>query len=315
MVAFLQSGLNTKSAYSLTGIVSSDQFISVIQPAYEKIMSALNDNFSGENYLKSYLSNFLRNSGEKARGKKNRGVDYTIEYIIDEGGNITADLSGLFSSMFALGTENEGRYTDAENVYDPAISDIESLIKEFPGSMFVYNGAINVTKGGTGSTAAARRGKAIENLNAPNTMSIRTFNRYQVDPKAGGVNNNIIKDIKDEEGNSKIDPDIAKKIDQDIQDLIDNSKGMNIVFDKNGYGKSLLTQDRNGNMIAPQTFIYLSEQLLENFNYINPEYLTLDVSGTQPGLLNIQNAQKISDQEIKELNDDQVRDLQKICKL
>jgi hypothetical protein len=146
-------------------------------------------------------------------------------------------------------------------------------------------------------------------------VGLRTFNRYQVNPKAGGLQNNILKDSKDSKGNNIVNSDIAKKIDADIQAIIDNAKGKTIKFSDAGYGASLLSKDKDGNMFAPQTFIYLSKQLLENFDYINPGYLALDVSGNQPGMFQVQEAQQISDQEIKELNDQQVRDLQKLCKL
>ena len=323
MVAFLQSGLNNKSLYSLTSIVSSDQFISVVSPAYSKAMRALNSSTKSDKYLKNYLFKFLETTGLNARASKGRGKDFTINYAIDQEGSLEVnDFFNLFEKLlFGRGFANEGKYTEAENTYNPngagGVFDTEASIKKMeanPNNLYVYDGAM-IVEGGTGSTPAAIANKKINDAALNNTVGLRTFNRYQVNPKVGGLQNNILKDSKNAEGTNIVNPEIAKKIDADIQAIIDNAKGKTIKFSQEGYGSTLLDKDKNGNMFAPQTFVYLSQQLLENFDYINPNYLELDVSGNKPGAFNIQKAQQISDQEIKELSDAQVRDLQKLCKL
>ena len=78
-----------------------------------------------------------------------------------------------------------------------------------------------------------------------------------------------------------------------------------LVFDEFGYGQYMIGYVENAPTIskptlkgpAPQTFLYLSEQLYRNFGYINPHYLLLP-----QGRAAVQKGQPITDDEIIEQN-------------
>ena len=199
----------------------------------------------------------------------------------------------------------EGKYQPAKDVFDVDAALTIEEIQQNPDVIFVYEGA--ETEGlGTGQGEGAKH-KKIKNVNTNNVLPLTVNRNYALQ--------NTFKDVKDEAGNMVIDPKLKELIDNDIQTLLAYSDRP-IRFSSKGYGKELIKQDkkRNTPMPAPQAFIYLSEQLLENFGYINPGFLSLDMSGNKPGIEAVQEAQEISDAEIKELNREAVLDLIKLCK-
>ena len=313
MVAYLQSGLNTRTTYSLTSIVPVEDFMNVMGPAYTRAINALESKDS--KLLEQYLLKFAANS--KQRALTGRGKNYSIEAILADDGLQDTSLADIFTRLlFGIGTEQEGKYTEADDTYSSVVSTDREIIimKDNTDNTYVFNGAI-MNEGGTGSSIQNIADKKINDAGLANTIGLRTNMRYQVNPKAGGIQNDKIKDLV-ENGVNSIDPEIQSRIDADIEEMIQAEKdGQTLKFAQEGYGQNLLSKDRNGKMFAPQTFLYLSKQLFENFNYLNPGYLELNVSGIQPGLLAVQSAQQISDVEIKELNDEAVRDLMKKCKL
>jgi alkylated DNA repair dioxygenase AlkB len=212
---------------------------------------------------------------------------------------------------------SEGKYKLAKDTFNSTL-DGPTLIQEMknnPDVTYIYNG-VEVVGKGSGNGPVNIKNKAINDSGLSNTIPLRSNKRYAPSRQAGGFNNDMYKDIKDDQGRNVIDPNVKEIIDEDIKAIQDEISNNGVVrFDSNGYGQSLLKKDKNQNMFAPQTFVYLSQQLYEKFGYLNPGYLELDISGTKPGVLGIQNAQEISDVEIKELNDEAVRDLMKLCKL
>ena len=103
--------------------------------------------------------------------------------------------------------------------------------------------------------------------------------------------------------------DNKEMIDEAIRDIKEklNEPGPQkyLVFDDFGYGQYMIGYVENAPTIsrptlkgpAPQTFLYLSEQLYRNFGYINPHYLLLP-----QGRAVVQEGQPITDDEIIEQN-------------
>lgn len=110
---------------------------------------------------------------------------------------------------------------------------------------------------------------------------------------------------------------IKKAVDEQTQELIAmRNAGKTIVFPSDGIGQNFLT-------VAPQSFVYLSKQLLENFGYRNPSFekvsLILEPTG-QTGLDYIQEFYKgKADAESGELaqtvSDKEVIEQIKFCKI
>ena len=107
--------------------------------------------------------------------------------------------------------------------------------------------------------------------------------------------------IKDALTDETIDEN-KKDIDDAIAKLLDEQeKGKILVFDANGYGQYMIGynettgQKLSSEPIAPDTFLYLSQQLFINFGYVNPHYLDY-VEGRRE----VQKSQPITDDEILE---------------
>lgn len=68
----------------------------------------------------------------------------------------------------------------------------------------------------------------------------------------------------------------------------------------------MLESDKNGNQYAPQTFVYLSEQLYKNFGFVNPNYLSNSVNNAvvKESVARLQETQDITDKEINKTIDD-----------
>jgi hypothetical protein len=89
------------------------------------------------------------------------------------------------------------------------------------------------------------------------------------------------------------------------------AEGYELIFDFRGYGQYMAghneyVENKEGkpdfDASAPETFNYLSQQLFENFGYLNPNYLK-----TLEGRRIVQSRQPVTDEEIF--------DLKKSCKL
>lgn len=101
-------------------------------------------------------------------------------------------------------------------------------------------------------------------------------------------NQEFFYDDVDESGKHTINPDVKAAIDESIEITIKmrDEKRLIPVFSKAGYGQYMIGaddstgkmfKDKNGNNIgiavAPETFKYLSTRLLEEFGYINPNFV------------------------------------------
>jgi hypothetical protein len=107
-------------------------------------------------------------------------------------------------------------------------------------------------------------------------------------------------------------------IEKGIQNLIKlRNEGKILVFDDNGYGNSLLGYGFSEKFIkedkvlatapAPETFVYLSKRLYEEFGYVNPGYTRVEkTTGSGKALME----QIVANQPV---TDDSVREKFKEC--
>jgi hypothetical protein len=108
--------------------------------------------------------------------------------------------------------------------------------------------------------------------------------------------------------NGLVEPNAIVK--EQIDKFIEHAKevkasGMQLGFPVAGIAQYM----RKGDIFARQTFLYLSQQLYENFGYLNPQYLNTDT-----GVSRVQLGQEVTDEEIKQLNNQSVLDFIKLCK-
>ena len=199
----------------------------------------------------------------------------------------------------------EGNSYNPTNLFDSA----ETLANNDQNTLFIYNLA-------TEDATNAKGGDRHLHGKGPMVFGLPTVKAYN--QPAGGERLDLYRDV---DGN--IDPELKLAIDEAIAELVEKQeKGMQLKFNAQGYGQEMLAKDKNGNIFAPQTFVYLSQQLLNNFGYINPNFLR---TGTGKNMMQAkwyeQGYQSFTDQmiqkereaEIQELDDAYVKELMKSC--
>jgi hypothetical protein len=127
-----------------------------------------------------------------------------------------------------------------------------------------------------------------------NKLGLPTYRYYNIEAREV---------IKDEDLDS---PDPNKNMRNRIDEAINllkqkRDEGKTLVFSRTGYGmewnnRPILKAGYPFSTAAPETFIYLSEQLYKNFGYVNPGYQKLE-----QGVKVIQEVQDITDEEVLEL--------------
>jgi hypothetical protein len=201
--------------------------------------------------------------------------------------------------------------------YDP-VEKKEGLIRLDETNFFaVYNGVVtpgaSVYSDGQ-STPASTKGKVdirdryMEHSGFTNKATLITRNKY-----SGGA---LVEFFTD-----NIDPETGKASMHDwVKQIIDNcldgiqaqiDAGLTPIFNQAGYGQYMIGADDStgkmikdadgkviGQPIARETFLYLSQQLMQRFGFMNPNYVT-QPEGQQEFVKAID--QPVSDQEYMDL--------------
>jgi len=371
LVAFLQSGFNTKSRYSLVRLVDSAPITRLLEKSTKallrhfesrKVIRERKNLTIAEMGLSGILNDYFKKfkDANRSRMGKIRGKDYFTGVRFKQKPN------GVLSGSYDLGInaekteiltvkkgdqkfdnhlrnpkkvgdlvvsnekkyeissvstikDNEGKviaitYNGIEisETFDivpprsltPGTQDyiqaspmetLTAMLQNNPENIYLYNHAINARSAGTSMDDSRLHNKASNVFGLPTRM-------YYSNP-AGQERGSV---IRDKDGD--IDPDVKIAIDNAIEQLVEESVGKTIVFNNKGYGQDMLDTGTNGSMFAPQTFLYLSKQLFENFGYINPGYLK-----TGTGKAVVQEKQEVSDIKIKEVNKQAVLDFMNHC--
>jgi hypothetical protein len=178
-------------------------------------------------------------------------------------------------------------------------------IKLKPKTTYVYDAPVE-NKGGP------REGSEfLNNVDAPNKLGLPTKMMYAQSAPGAQVRSDILRDV-----DGKINPKVKTAIDVAINNLMEHvAQGQEIAFSAQGYGFEMLNTNKSGDQYAPKTFLYLSEQLYNNFGYINPGYLSNNANNETvvAAYAQIQGNQNISDVEIQELSNKEVEEFMKNC--
>lgn len=159
-----------------------------------------------------------------------------------------------------------------------------------------YNEAENIGPSlaatGTSSAPVAKgakltidiRDRYIAHSDFQNKAGIITRKKY----RGGAAEEFFIDGVNPETGNPTVNPEAKELIDQSIDRLkrVRDDRGLSPVFSNAGYGQYMIGADdstgkiitnekgeRIGIAVAPETFKYLSTRLLEEFGYINPNFV------------------------------------------
>ena len=279
MVAFLQSGLNTSSKFSITRLMPQDSYIRLMEkPIKDKIANLSNAYL--ENYYKMFVQqNSVTRSRLRDRFKDYAQSDIDIQYarLLPEE-ELTATIRTQPSG---------GRFIRKGVVVDS--QEAQKLMVNNPDLIFMYRDVL----GNKSAAIAGPDDLYFRNQSLPNKMGVpdRTTSALTVQ--------DLVKDV-----DGKPNPTIVKAID-DMVEAIEKS-GKTPVFSENGYGQEwigVVPEDvKNQNVknailtkTAPQTFLYLSKVLFDKFGFVNKNY-----DKTNTGRSVIQAKQPITDEMVLE---------------
>jgi len=179
------------------------------------------------------------------------------------------------------------------------ISGSVAHVTQNPNILFVYTGALEPNQKLTTLSQKNINDKFMNNA-GENTFGLPIVKNYSVNAGKTGS----IRDTNE----GAVDADVKLAIDQALDNLevLANSY-QSISFPTTGLGLDML-EVVGGKQLAPQTFIYLSQQLHQRFGFINPKYLE-----TMEGTKQILESQPIQDKDVKIIKDDLLRDFIKNC--
>ena len=291
VIAFLQSGMNTRSKYSLIRIVPQKPIMDMISKPIKGFMSVLKKD-GGKYVLPEFFREFKSQNNRSSGQSKIRGKNYFTGTDISAKGWVQKSIK---QEDLAIGFSSGSAYNPKQTTYDPTIGRVAltKIAADNPNTLYVYNQARTTGGGNLGDSV-------LDGMT--NAFGIET--RVSYGDVAGRMRSSIIRDL-----NGAIDPFVKEAIDENLTMLEEaKSQGMKIVFNKEGYGQDMQEKNKKGNMFAPETFVYLSEQLLERLEYLNPGFVE-----TKEGVDLVQAKQKVSDVKIVEKNDQAVRDYMNQC--
>jgi hypothetical protein len=297
-VAFLQSGLSTKSTFSMTRIVPQSQFLAMMEEPVKAYGQDINPIILDTFYDKFTNLNSKANRSTRVR-YKNYAVDTTLGQSVKEwdkyknaGGlkKYEADqaekpTNELYREPFALYPYRDKKGLVTYSIEDTKVNRVKELVEKNPDTVFVYNAATD------NPNQADVQDFPLSKTGTGNTLGIPTRKGYGIKPA------NQFTDA---------DFDTAKKlIDAQIAQLLEYQKaGKTIAFNEMGYGqymiggndKDVYNSANPANAVAPRIFEYLSTELFKNFGYINRNFDTRD-----EGRRVIQEGQPITDEMVRDM--------------
>ena len=245
-----------------------------------------------------------------------------------EGVTPSIDFNNDFDSKTLVPSETNRLYKTEEDI---ASSKLLSILEDNVTGLRTFRYALDKTSGTAGKGVLTEETARIIRQDYPNALMI--FNDFlNLKGNTAGTNsvwralgdNGFGLSTKVGPSPTKVGSDKINMSDALTDETLDNNKEMideaikdikeylaepgpqkYLVFDDFGYGQYMIGYVENAPTIsrptlkgpAPQTFLYLSEQLYRNFGYINPHYLLLP-----QGRAVVQEGQPITDDEIIEQN-------------
>jgi hypothetical protein len=290
LVGFLQSGMSTKSMFSINRAMPQDLFIRLMERPIKEYTEKLNP-LALDFFYEKFLSQNSLSSRSKTR--KRFKDYYSQDFSLDETYKLHKEGVKEYSprpyaeeAKTLIGTNEDGVTVMSSSMINLDVA--TAMAAENPDSIFVFNDAFQAVP----LTFPQRllQDRNFRGLPISNKFGLPTYTVYSV------TENSAVKDI-----NGTIAPFMKQKIDDAIDSLkAEAERGMKLVFNSSGYGQEWI-----GNFIDPkykdiraraeQTFLYLSERLYKEFGYVNPGY---DL--TTQGKKTLQELQPITDDDVRE---------------
>ena len=269
--ALLQSGIDTRSSFSLVKYVPQDAYLELVKKPYNDFLNTLKSESSSDElftYTQLLVSQYSQQNPISRKLRNYVGPLETTKESEFLGQYLTK------SGMFKITVDNvTGIITvdpDTSKVLNDA--DMEELYKQLPdNALVIYNEIIDLKSGTAGNNSAYRalKDKAI---GIPTKLGSFPTNAK------GGQENRISMSaaITDEMADLEFDT-----ITEYIKEQRDQ-KGKRLIFVK-GYGQYMAGYNEYAEgqtepvftPTAPNTFNKLSEALYKNLGYLNPNFLKL----------------------------------------
>jgi hypothetical protein len=272
------TGFNSKGANGIGQIMPNERLTAMLENMLNYVDKK---KIFSYDLLKNYYKQFVKvNSVENSAGRF-RLKNYTLAQPLWKASkNAAADVSGEVGNI-SIAKDNYGKnvyYSDFIKIEDEdeteedkkknknqVVDGAEELLKMRKNFLFVVNGALDAkaTPLASGSDSVFLKAKA------ENSFALTSKKNYL---------NSVSARLSD----STYDENIIA-IEKSIQELVIAAKEYDgkIFWNAAGYGQYMIGADNNGENInsakatAPETFVYLSKRLWEQFEYKNNNYETI----------------------------------------
>jgi hypothetical protein len=252
VVAFLQSGMNTRSAFSMTRLVPQDVFNRVMEKPVKRLNQHLNEFSKPENakktseYLEEFYMQFVSLNSMVSRSMSLRGKNYKPELSIEQADKMlkenktraqVTDLGRFYDPLQTLEGNLKGFDPDAIKTEEQA----REILTNNPDRTYVFNYALD------NQSNATSKDYVFTNTGMPNAIGLPTVLAY-----SGGTLNQHIKDV-----DGSIDSRVKAEIDAAIETLkAQRDVGQTLVFNRNGYGQYMVNaSDTFEPILAPATYV------------------------------------------------------------
>jgi len=307
-VAFLQSGMSQGSRFSMTQFVSQDQMIRLMEKPLQNLNTLLaSNNPLKQVFLEEYHHRWVQQNSAASRNTRIRGKNMNNNVTLLDSNTIGQGVQTTEPAQQRITTIGAQPALISERGYSGfniSQTNAEKYLEKYPNFTFVYDFAIDNQMGAAGANSNRNfHGKG------PNAIGLPTLFKYSPGNDKTGTRPDLIRDV-----DGKVSDKVKEVIDHAIDQMVDNmNSGQTLQFDREGYGQYMIESKDGAPRLAPQTFLYLSKQLLERVQFVNPGYLK-----TQSGKVATQAGQAVTDasiwQEVQnEMSDDAVRDFIKQC--
>lgn len=292
LVGFLQSGLNSKSQLSINRIMPQDSFIRLMEGPVKKYSEKMNPVM-----LDLFYKRFVEQNDKSRSFLRNRFTNYVVPgFSLDESYKASKEAKFYMPKPTERVKSPDAIVTDERGItFLNTVATREVNLKELaeanPNMVFVFNDAFN-----TKVTGAQPYDLGFKMADVSNKIGLPSYKQYNV---------TVATAIQDENGQPN--QEIKERIDQAIEVMKSEvEKGKTLVFSDRGYGqewngfflkepKSETLKNSLSKILAPETFLYLSKRLYEEFGYLNPGYRS-----KPEGKTIIQANQEITDEMVRD---------------
>jgi len=317
MFAFFQAGQDGRGQFSLARIVNTNKYAKIMDVASNWALNQVLTSDYAPIFMEQYQTLF---DAMYANPVKSDLEEEGIDAISDE---FTNNNKPRLKAYYNYPSEKESEDFIKTTEYDPSVRVFETpkTRAEFERSILanVKDGTVFVFETSTTKYSKTNQSFAGDRYNSTYLKDMAVDGKIPIANLVGiATKPDSFMSVPDTFLTDKTYQSNVETIEKGIQNLIKaRDEGKVLVFDKNGYGNVFLgfggsqkfnKQDKAVETApAPETFVYLSKRLYEEFGYVNPGYTRVEkTTGSGKALME----QIVANQPV---TDDSVREKFKEC--